>query len=42
MIVQLAIGAILFPFILVFTYAGVHEYKRYKSEGRATYGLVYD
>ncbi|NBB97081.1 MAG: hypothetical protein GVY34_02770 [Alphaproteobacteria bacterium] len=42
MLVQLVIGAILLPFILVFIYAGVHEYKRYKSEGRATYGLVYD
>ncbi|MEQ9257477.1 MAG: hypothetical protein RIG84_00110 [Roseovarius sp.] len=33
---------ILSPFILAFVYAGIHEYRRYKSEGRATYGLVYD
>jgi hypothetical protein len=30
------------PFTLVFIYAGIHEYRRYKSEGRAKYGLVYD
>jgi hypothetical protein len=33
---------ILAPFVMVFAYAGVHEYRRYKSEGSATYGLVYD
>ncbi len=33
---------ILLPFTLVFIYAGIHEYRRYKSEGRANYGLVYD
>lgn len=33
---------ILLPFLLAFIYAGVHEYLRYKSEGSATYGLVYD
>jgi hypothetical protein len=33
---------ILLPFTLAFIYAGIHEYLRYKSEGRATYGLVYD
>lgn len=33
---------ILLPVTLVFVYAGIHEYRRYKSEGRATYGLVYD
>ncbi|WP_203595650.1 hypothetical protein [Salipiger sp. PrR003] len=33
---------ILTPFVLAFVYAGVHEYLRYKSEGRATYGLVFD
>ena len=30
------------PFLAVFIYAGIHEYRRYRSEGRATYGLVYD
>ena len=30
------------PFTLVFIYAGIHEYQRYRSEGRANYGLVYD
>jgi hypothetical protein len=33
---------ILTPFIMAFAYAGVHEYRRYKSEGSKTYGLVYD
>lgn len=33
---------ILSPFVLAFLYAGFHEYRRYRSEGRATYGLVYD
>lgn len=30
------------PFTLVFLYAGISEYRRYKSEGPAKYGLVYD
>lgn len=30
------------PFVMAFFYAGVHEYRRYRSEGRATYGLVFD
>jgi len=33
---------LILPFILAFIYAGIHEYRRYKSEGRASYGLVYD
>lgn len=33
---------ILVPFMLLFIYAGISEYRRYKSEGRAKYGLVYD
>jgi len=33
---------ILTPFVLAFGYAGVHEYLRFKSDGRATYGLVFD
>ncbi|AJE46008.1 hypothetical protein [Celeribacter indicus] len=33
---------ILCPFALAFVYAAVHEIRRYKSEGRATYGLVYN
>ncbi|MCR8826453.1 hypothetical protein [Pseudosulfitobacter koreensis] len=33
---------IILPFVAAFIYAGIHEYLRYKSEGRATYGLVYD
>ncbi|MGR3321389.1 MAG: hypothetical protein ACU0DK_05605 [Pseudooceanicola sp.] len=33
---------ILLPFGLAFVYAGIHEYRRYKSDGRANYGLVYD
>ncbi|XCC97981.1 hypothetical protein PVT71_28555 (plasmid) [Salipiger sp. H15] len=33
---------ILSPFVLAFICAAVHEYGRFKSEGRATYGLVFD
>lgn len=33
---------ILSPFALVFIYAGIIEYRRYKSQGRANYGLIYD
>ncbi|SHI42489.1 hypothetical protein [Wenxinia saemankumensis] len=33
---------ILTPFTLAFIYAAIHEIMRYRSEGRATYGLVYD
>ena len=39
---QLLAALIVSPFALAFVYAGYHEYSRYKSEGRATYGLVYD
>jgi hypothetical protein len=42
MSINLIAAAILLPFALAFIYAGVHEYMRYKSEGRANYGLVYD
>ena len=34
--------AILAPFALFFVYAIIHELRRYRSEGSATYGLVYD
>lgn len=30
------------PFVVAFIYAGIHEFLRYKSEGRTNYGLVYD
>ncbi len=33
---------ILLPFTMAFIYAAIHEYLRYKSEGRASYGLVYN
>ena len=39
---QLIAALILLPFAGVFIYAGIHEYRRYRSEGRASYGLVYD
>ncbi|WP_439121421.1 hypothetical protein [Marivita sp.] len=42
MTAQLIAALILTPFALAFIYAGVHEYLRFKSEGKATYGLVYD
>ncbi|MGR3592520.1 MAG: hypothetical protein ACU0B9_11085 [Limimaricola soesokkakensis] len=38
-----AIAALLLlPIVVVLIYAGIHEYRRYKSEGRASYGLAYD
>ena len=39
---QLIALIIVTPFILIFIYAGYHEYRRYKIEGRATYGLMFD
>ena len=39
---QLIAALILLPITVVFIFAGIHEYRRYKSEGKATYGLVYD
>ncbi len=33
---------IMLPVTVVVIFACVHEYRRYKSEGRATYGLAYD
>jgi hypothetical protein len=39
---QLIAALILLPIALVFIYAGIHEFRRYKSQGRANYGLVYD
>lgn len=42
MYAKLIAFAILLPFVAVFVYAGIHEYRRYKSSGSANYGLVYD
>ncbi|HBZ45408.1 MAG TPA: hypothetical protein DEO85_15440 [Maritimibacter sp.] len=39
---RLIAAIIILPFAFAFIYAGIHEYLRYKSEGRANYGLVYD
>jgi hypothetical protein len=36
------IALVLLPFASVFIYAAIHEYRRYRSEGSAKYGLVYD
>ncbi|MWD30111.1 hypothetical protein E0K89_021795 [Aquicoccus sp. SCR17] len=33
---------ILSPFVVTFAYAGIHELLRLRSEGRTTYGLVFD
>lgn len=33
---------ILVPFVAVFIYATWHEYRRYRSEGKSSYGLSYD
>lgn len=35
-------GIILIPFVLAFIYAGIHEFLRFKSKGKASYGLVLD
>jgi len=39
---RLLAGLILSPFVVAFLYAGIHEYKRFKSQGPSDYGLVYD
>lgn len=39
---QTIAALILLPFAVAFIYAAVHEFRRFKSEGRANYGLVYD
>ena len=39
---QIIAFLILLPITLVFVYAGIHEFRRYKSEGKANYGLVFD
>ncbi|WP_341213507.1 hypothetical protein [uncultured Limimaricola sp.] len=39
---NLVAAVILLPITVVLIYAGIHEYRRYKSEGRASYGLAYD
>ncbi|RFP88059.1 hypothetical protein DZK27_10105 [Rhodobacteraceae bacterium 63075] len=40
--VRLIAAIIIFPFAVAFIYAAIHEYMRFKSEGKATYGLYYD
>ncbi len=39
---QIIAAIILVPITFVFLYAGIHEFRRFKSDGRANYGLVYD
>lgn len=39
---QIIAAVLLTPFSLAFLYAAIHEFRRYKSEGRANYGLVYN
>lgn len=39
---KLIAALIMLPIALVFIYAGIHEYRRFKSDGRANYGLAYD
>uniref|UniRef100_UPI003B525D6B hypothetical protein n=1 Tax=Roseovarius indicus TaxID=540747 RepID=UPI003B525D6B len=39
---QIIASLILLPFVVAFVYAGIHEYLRYRTEGPANYGLVYD
>ena len=39
---QTIAALILLPFAVAFIYAAIHEYRRFKSEGRTNYGLVYD
>jgi len=33
---------LLVPFVGIFAYAGWHEYRRYKADGKNSYGLTYD
>ena len=33
---------LLLPFLAIFVYAAWHEYRRFRKEGRSTYGLTYD
>ena len=39
---RLIAAIILAPFALAFLYSAIHELVRYRSEGRAEYGLSYD
>lgn len=39
---RLIAAIILAPFALAFVYSAIHELLRYRSEGRAEYGLLYD
>ncbi|WP_238369086.1 hypothetical protein [Heliomarina baculiformis] len=39
---QTIAALIITPFAAAFVYAGIHEFRRYKSDGRANYGLVFD
>jgi hypothetical protein len=39
---KLFAALLLSPFVAAVIYAGVHEYLRFKSDGPAKYGLVYD
>ncbi|OCW58674.1 hypothetical protein [Hoeflea olei] len=39
---QLLAILLVLPFALMFLYAGFHEFQRYKAEGRAKYGLVFN
>jgi UPF0716 family protein affecting phage T7 exclusion len=39
---RLIAALILLPFAAAFIYAAIQEYMRYKSQGKANYGLVYD
>lgn len=39
---RLIAALVLSPFVVAFLYAAIHEYLRYKAEGRADYGLAYD
>ncbi|MFT6531042.1 MAG: hypothetical protein ACJASC_000565 [Limimaricola cinnabarinus] len=39
---RLLAALILLPVTVIIILAGIHEYRRYKSEGRANYGLAYD
>lgn len=39
---RLIAAIVISPFVVAFLYAGIHELLRYRSEGKATYGLMYD
>ncbi|WP_300441391.1 hypothetical protein [uncultured Mameliella sp.] len=40
--IGVVVPLLLLPFLAIFVYAAWHEYRRFRKEGRSTYGLTYD